>query len=334
MVAANLIIIQLLHAQTNQAEFLRLCWEKLTKEQKREVFHFLYLSGQHKTFLSALRMEINSEEPFIPWTHLFAVLNAAGKLNPEVVKNFVNSSATSSEVGRFRINQPDLITLWNKRKQEASKRYEDRKHELIKELEFARRQGFKDQRQRLLDELKSLYPDDAEVEATFQVEREFMARSTIHKVFQKKLAQSDWFPTSTDIDPDIAKQMLRSAKKYLKKNPVMALDMSLLFYQMDMYEEALTIIDGMPEKTSHTLWYALQIAIDGKQFARALSIIDNLRHKQLNTEHSFSLLYHQALALFGLGQKSEAKQIIANIVKIRPEFRSADSLLLEWENEK
>lgn len=334
MVAANLIIIQLLHAQTNQADFLRLCWEKLTKDQKREVFHFLYLSAQHKTFLSALRMEINAEDPLIPWTHLFAVLNAANKLNPDVVKAFVSSSTSGDEIGRFRINQPDLIALWNKRKEEASLRYESRKRDLIKELEFARRQGFKDQRLRLLDELKSLYPGDQDVEAAFQSEREHLARSTIHKVFQKKLAQNEWFPTSTDIDPDVAKQWVKSAKKYLKKKPQMAMDIAILFYQMDMFEEALDIIDNIKEKKSQTLWYALQIAIDGKQFARALSIVENLRHKNLNNEHSFSLLYHQALALYGLGQKAEAKQIVANIVKIRPEYRSADSLLLEWENEK
>ncbi len=334
MVSANLIIIQLLHAQTNQADFLRLCWEKLTKNQKREIFHFLYLSNQHKTFLSALRMEINVEDPVIPWTHLFAVLNAANKLNPDVVKTFVNSSTSGSEIGRFRINQPDLIELWNKRKQEASARYESRKRDLIKELDFARRQGFKDQRQRILDELESLYPGDAEVEAAFQSERELHARSTIHKVFQKKLAQNDWFPTSNDIDPAVAKELLQFSKKYLKKHPSLTIDIAILFYQMDMYEEALLILDSSKEKTSHILWYALQISIDGKQYARALSVIEQLRHRQLNNDNSFSLLYHQALALFGLGQKSEAKQIIANIVKIRPDYRSADSLLIEWDNEK
>lgn len=114
----------------------------------------------------------------------------------------------------------------------------------------------------------------------------------------------------------------------------MALDLAIMFYQMEMYTEALLIIDTIEKKTARMLWYSLQISIDGKQYARALSIIDVLRHRQMNTDHSFSLLYYQALALFGLGQKSEAKQIIANIVKIRPDFRSADSLLLDWENEK
>lgn len=334
MVSANLVIIQLLHAQTNQSDFLRLCWEKLTQEQKREVFHFLYLSGQHKTFLSALRMEINTEEPFVPWTHLFAVLHRANKLTSDTIKSFVSSTSSSKEVGRFRITHPDLIAHWTQRKQERHDEYENKKKELLSSLEFARQQGFKDQRNKILDELKMLYPDDQDVAMAFQSEREHLARSTIHKVFQKKLTQSEWFPTTTDTDPVVAKAMLKSAKKYLKKKPAMAIDMAILFYQMDMYTEALLIIDGIKEKTSRALWYTLQISIDGKQYARALSIIEQLRRQHLNNENSFSMLYYQALALFGLGQKSEAKIIIANIVRIRPDFRSADSLLLEWENEK
>lgn len=334
MVSANLVIIQLLHAQTNQAEFLRLCWEKLTKDQKREVFHFLYLSGQHKTFLSALRMEINTEDPLIPWTHLFAILHISNKINVEVVRSFIHSHASSKEIGRFRIAHPELISLWQKTKQDALTNYESKKKELLSSLDFARQQGFKDQRIKILDELKMLYPGDPEILKAFESEREHLARSTIHKVFQKKLAQSDWFPTVSDIDPEIAKKIFKSSKKYLKKKPQMALDIAIMFYQMEMYPEALLIIDTISEKTAHVLWYALQISIDGKQFARALSIIDVLRHKQLTSDHSFSLLYYQALALFGLGQRSEAKQIIANIVKIRPDFRSADSLLLDWENEK
>lgn len=334
MVSANLVIIQLLHAQTNQQDFLRLCWEKLTKDQKREVFHFLYMSGQHKTLLSALRMEINTEDPIIPWTHLFGVLHFANKINVDTVKMFVNSNTSPEEVGRFRIPHPELIQLWQKRKQDTITQYESKKKELLASLDFARQQGFKDQRNKILEELKMLYPGDSDVSSAFQSEREHLARSTIHKVFQKKLAQSDWFPTTTDIDPEIAKKIMKSAKKYLKKKPEFAIDIAIMLYQMDMYAEALLIIDSMKTKTAHTLWYALQISVDGKQYARALSIIDVLRHRQLNNEHSFSLLYYQALALFGLGQKSEAKQIIANIVKIRPDYRSADSLLLDWENEK
>lgn len=334
MVSANLVIIQLLQSQTNQQDFLRLCWEKLTKVQKREVFHFLYLSGQHKTLLSALRMEINTEDPLIPWTHLFGILHHANKINADTISMFVNASTSQEEIGRFRIHHPELIQLWQKRKQDTIVKYEEKKKELLASLDFARQQGFKDQKSKILDELKMLYPNDAEVALALQSEREHLARSTIHKVFQKKLAQSDWFPTTSDIDPEVAKKMMKSAKKYLKKNPDFSIDIAIMFYQMDMYAEALLIIDGMKIKTAHTMWYALQISIDGKQYARALSIIDVLRHRQLNNEHSFSLLYYQALALFGLGQKSEAKQIIANIVKIRPDYRSADSLLLDWENEK
>jgi tetratricopeptide (TPR) repeat protein len=334
MASANLVIIQLLHAQTNQAEFLRICWEKLTKEQKRQVFHYLYLSGQHKTFLSALRMEINTEDPLLPWTHLFAVLHAANKINMDIVRAFVNSHACKDEIGRFRIEHPELLRLWQETKQNKFKKFEEKKKELLSSLDFARQQGFKDQRHKIIDELKMNYPSDPEILKALESEREYLARSTIHKVFQKKLAQNDWFPTVSDIDPEIAKKIFKSSKKYLKKKPQMALDVAIMYYQMEMYSEALLIIDTITEKTAHVLWYTLQISIDGKQFARALSIIDVLRNKKLTSDHSFSLMYYQAIALFGLGQRSEAKLIIANIVKIRPDFRSADSLLMEWENEK
>lgn len=80
MASANLVIIQLLHTKTNQAEFLRLCWDKLSQQQKAEIFHFLYLSDQHKTFLSALRTELSLDEPFIPWSYLFAILLRIKKL--------------------------------------------------------------------------------------------------------------------------------------------------------------------------------------------------------------------------------------------------------------
>jgi tetratricopeptide (TPR) repeat protein len=335
MAAANLIIIQLLHAQTNQAEFLRLCWDKLTAQQKSEVFHFLYLSEQYKTFLSALRMEINLEEPFIPWSHLFSVLQKVNKLNSNMLKAMLGAQTTSPEMGRFRVEQPELVELWAKRKQTIVENYTQKKQELLNSLDFARQQGFKDQRMKVLDELKMLFPNDKEVDVAFHSEREYVARNTINKVFQKRLSQSDWFASSSDVDPKVARQLLKTARAYIKKNgDAFVVDFATMFYQFEMYSEALKIIDLSKDKSSHILWHALQIAIDGKQYARALSIIDHLRREHLNTEHSFSLMYYQALALFGLGQKSEAKQIITNIVRIRPDYRSADSLLLEWENEK
>ena len=120
----------------------------------------------------------------------------------------------------------------------------------------------------------------------------------------------------------------------MKGRPELALDLAIMFYQMELYQPALLVLDMVKRKDASVLWHELQIAIEGKQFARALSVIGQLKNGRLSNDHSFSLLYFQALALYGLGEQTEAKQIIRNIVRIRPGFRSATSLLLEWENEK
>jgi hypothetical protein len=176
MAAPNLVILQLLHTQTNPAEFLRLCWDKLSSEQKKEIFHFLYISNQYKTFLAMLRTEINTDSPCIPWTHALMILTRLGKINEENLKSFIHSGSSTDQLGLFRINHPELIELWNKNKAQKLEQYETRKTELLKELEFAKQRGFRDQRSKILKELKKLFPQDEAVVQIMQTEKEFQAR--------------------------------------------------------------------------------------------------------------------------------------------------------------
>lgn len=335
MAAPNLVIIQLLHTQSNHAEFLRLCWDKLSSDQKKEIFHFLFLSGLHKTFLAILRVEINSESPMIPWTHLLAILKRYNKLTGENIKSFVNSGASPEQLGLFRVEHPELLELWQKNKSQRLGNFETRKGELLKELEFAKQRGFRDQRSKILSDLRKMYPGDPEVIPVLQTEKEFHARQTLSKIFSKRLTYVEWdHVPREEMDKKHLKAMFKTIKTTLKKKPELALDFAIMFFQMELYTPALAVLDLVKKKDFTILWHELQISIEGKQFARALSVIGQLKHGRLSNDHSFSLLYFQALALFGLGEESEAKQIIRNIVRIRPNFRSATSLLLEWENEK
>lgn len=331
MIKPNLIIIQLLHSKTHQTDFLRTCWENVTLEQKKDIFHFLYLSGNYKTFLNLLRIELNLQKSFVPWTHLFAILKAVNKLNDSVVMIAKKSKTSREEMARFRVAMDSLVTVWEEKKQDVQNAYIEKKKNLISALETAKQQGLKDQKLKIIAELNTFYPNDIDVANIQLVEKEQLARNTIHKVFQKKIVQSDWFSTAPDVDTKISQRLESRAKEYLKKNPKLALDIAIMFYQMDMFSESLKIIDDIEVKNSNHLWYALQIAIDGKQYASALNIIDSLKDGNLKNENFFSLLYYQAISLFGLGQKSEAKQILLNIAKIRPNFKSIDSLLIEWE---
>lgn len=333
MASVNLVIIQLLHTQTNHTDFLRVCWEKMTNEQKHEVFHFLYITGQHKTFLSALRLEIPSTTPIIPWSHLFSILHQNTKLQNETIRFFKKANICPEEFSQFRVPNAELKALWKKKKQTVIQRYHDKKSELLKDLDIARQQGFKEQKAKILDELQSLYPNDAEVLAAVTAEKELQARNTIHKFFQKRLSQNEWFPSKSHESPETQKLITDSVEEAVKNFPQLALDFAIMLYQMECYTEALAITDSLPQ-SENVLWHKLHIAIEGKQYARALSAIDALKTHRISNENSFSLMYYQSISLFGLGNTVDAQKIMRHIVKIRPDFKSADSLLNEWDHEK
>lgn len=332
--SANLIIIQLLHAPSNHTEFLRACWENLSHEQKREVFYFLYHGEQYKTFLTMLRTEMNTENPLIPWTHLYGILAKIKKLDADVVNAF-KDIAPLSEHNVFRIQHKDMKDLWTQRKKDFIVEYKARKAALLKSLDFARNQGLAEDRQKILADLKQLFPNDTDVDRAFHAEKEFRARQTLNKISAKRNLTQQFSSRPSNDDKEFVAQLLHDGLRSVKKNKKLALDFVILFFQMELYPEALAVLDGVKKKSAALLWHELYICIEAKQYARVLSVIELLkRKKKITSDQSFSLLYFQALAMHGLGQVREAQQIIKSIVKIRPHFKSATSLLLEWENDK
>lgn len=331
--SANLVIIQLLHTESDPTDFLRLCWDKLSSVQKKQVFHFLYLAKQNRTFLTLLRHELNAQLPIIPWTHLFAILLKLKKVNSENIVDLINPESSSSELGQFRVAIPSLENLWESRKRKVQTEYLEKKAKLLNDLDFAKNQGLREKRAQILEDLKKLFPQDKDILFAIHSEREYQARNTLHKMNSKR-NQS----TLPHIEPRAAKfeqekALLTVTKKVIKKNKKLTLDLAIAFWQMDQYELALQVLDLINNKPTEVLWYELQICIEHQQFARALSLISSLKQEKLTSELSFSLLYYQALSLHGLGKASEAITILKKIIKIRPNFKSASSLLLEWESE-
>jgi hypothetical protein len=331
--APNLIILQLLHTTSDHSDFLRICWDQLFKEQKLQIFHFLYLAKQDKTFINVLRQELLLPEPVIPWTQLLALLKKHQKLNPQTMEILGLAESDSLDVMIFNIDTPELVEIWNQRKKKVIQDYENRRHSLLKDLEFAKNQGLKEKRIEALNQLKKFFPNDKSVESVFQSEREFHARHTYNKLVSKREKQMYVAKENTLFTPENEVAMFKTIKKYLKKNADYAYDFSVMFMEMDLPLVGLKVIDLLKKKSNRLVWHELQLCIEGRQFARALNLILTIQKSKVDTDHSFSLLYYQALALYGLGRRADAIKIIKNILKIRPQFKSANSLLLEWESD-
>jgi tetratricopeptide (TPR) repeat protein len=330
---ANLVILQLLHTSTDHSDFLRICWEQLNSKQKMQIFHFLYLAKQDKTFVNVLRQELLRNEPTIPWTQLLALFKKYQKLSPQILNSLGLNENEIVEYMSFCIDTPEMLQLWNQKKKLVTQAYEDQRSQLLKELEFAKNQGLKEKRIEALNQLKKIFPNDKSIESVFQAEREFHARLTYNKLLSKRDKKMYIKKETHLFTKEDEVVIFKTIKKYLKKNADYVYDFSVMFMEMDLPLLGLKVIDLMKKKSNRLIWQELHLCLEGRQYARALSLVTQIQRGKLDTEHSFSLLYYQALALHGLGHRSEAIKIIKSILKIRPQFKSASSLLLEWESD-
>ncbi len=325
------MILQLLHTTSDHADFLRICWDQLNAEQKMHIFHFLFLAKQDKTFINVLRQELFLSDPVVPWTQLFAVLKKYKKLSAQIINSLGLSEAEILDLMSFCIDSPEMVQLWNQKKKNVTQHYEERRSSLLKELNFAKNQNLKEKRIEALNQLKKFFPNDKSIESVFQSEKEFHARHIYNKLNSKRDKKMYVKKETIVFTKDDEVAMFKTIKKYLKKDANYAYDFSVMFMEMDLPLMGLKVIDLLKKKSNRLGWHELQLCLEGKQFARALSLIAQIQKNKVDTDRSFSLLYYQALALNGLGHRAEAVKIIKNILKIRPQFKSASSLLLEWE---
>ncbi len=331
--SANLVIIQLLHTPADTTEFLRVCWDQLSPVQKKQIFHFLYIAKQHKTFVALARQELLRESPFIPWSELLALLYQWKKLKSHHLKTLIDTENPQDEIGLFRIPMAELNEIWKTRKKNKLTEYENKKMSLMKELNFAKNQGLQEKKSHALDQLQRFFPGDKVVEDAFLSDKEQKARKIYNRIVTKKEKKVTPKQRSTTQPFEHFEHFLPTIKKHLKKNPDYVYDFCLMFLQMDLPLDGLRVVDLMRRKSATLLWYELQLCLEAQQFARALSTIEDLQKNKITSDQSFSLLYYQAMALYGLGNKPLAIQIVKNILKIRPQFKSANSLLLEWESD-
>jgi tetratricopeptide (TPR) repeat protein len=258
-------------------------------------------------------------------------------LSEEELAAFLSSGVSTQEYAKFRVNTPRLSQLWDETKQSAILNFEQKKDELLKSLEFAKQQGLKEPRLKILNELIRNYPNDEQVLKILDQEKEFQARQVIARATSKKEMSNDIRLTASPqfIDNDLRSHLLKQALKKIKKNPELSVDITIMFYQMDFYEEAFQIIDTDKTGDARLIWYEIIISIEAEKFVRALSALNRLKNVKLDqADYSFSIMYYHALVLHGMGHKAEALQVLRNIVKIRPQFKSAVTLLSDWENEK
>ncbi len=312
----------------------------LSREEQYSVALFLLHSGQYAALFDEVDRALKENE-WIPWgPYLEAILSLGHIPNAHQITallqgiNAQEAMGDAIRCGRIDSWREEFSRARHARYQEKKAEWQLRHSQLFDELEFARSQGMFEEERRKLEEIFTIYPNDPRALKEQKKFEERWAREIISSRASDLESKAelrvrfDRLPEDQRASKDV---MREQALKTANEKQHLAIDLALQFYFLDLPKEALEIL-AFAKDSPQKDWLRLELQIEARLFLEALEETHRMESVYAeNPDYTFSLWYTRAIALWGLGQKALAIELIKSIIKYRPTYKSAATLLSEWE---
>lgn len=307
-------------------------------EEKRSFWMFLMLSGRKAT-LAEIMKQVLKEKGKVPFELFIELGDEVGEEPRKIVfeallKGMKKQGATESVFPAKGLDKWDrrLGLLRNElveRKVLEQRKFKDN---LLEKFWFLRSQRMSEQAGRVLRRLMELYPEDQELvklknEFDEQWARDVLASHAMDLHVQR-LDRTKTSPSSAD--EEMLKTFLSEGEKLILTKRDIAPDLAYGFLFLGDYDRALEVLAWAPASAA-TDWLRCELMLESKRHIESLEALNRMEIKYISDpETTFAVSYLRAQALHGLGQHGSALEIMQSIVRVRPNYRSAHSLILEW----
>jgi hypothetical protein len=315
--------------------------QSLTREELECISIFLLYIG-HYVSLSDFLMKMSVKGLQIPWAHFCETLFLSTPAIPESIKLAVIRGAEMqgqlSELSRSRMLDhfdERLQKVREERKETFEKQLADRKDNLIAQAEMLKTQGLVEEEGRLLESMKRMFPGDAEIQALIEKRTKRKAMGLLHDLKPRK---ESWIPIDVYLSKDketekILTQVETTMVDLLQgasDRELTSRDFAIAHLMWENYDAALAFLDAQSIEKS-TQWLRYEILLRQRKFVDLLSELVKAESRWLNDpDATFGILYLRSLAMWEMGQKQAALEIMESISLIRPGYRNSISLLALW----
>ena len=315
----------------------------LSEPEQIDCAQFLLAAGLYPVLFEQIEY-LASDRAKLPWAQFVEVLGRTGVKPDEFEWRSLIEGAEAQEGGvveLFKSPYLDLLdgtekVLIQKREvlRESRRRiFEEKKSELKDKMIFMRNNRLFDQEKEVLEELAALFPDELE----FVKERESLqlrwAREIIANAAPESELASDLHWKLETLSPeltDVKNLIVARAHELAKEKPFLAYDLAVALHAMDLHNDAIDVLAYGIHKPAAD-WLKLELMIFARQFVNALDHASRLEISYASDpDAAFAVIYARARALNGLGQASMAVDLLRSLVRIRPHYKSAQSLLMDW----
>lgn len=318
----------------------RLLDTELKDADRHAIFAFIFNAGLDRNLLATFRQCIEYKMP-LSWSIFIEALSRQGQTpSPFVMEAFFKGAkrqGLENEIilarswdtwdKRFNSRRETLI-------QELSEKARKQVDTLKEKLQFLTEQRMVEQEQEVLELLIKLAPNDPDVKKADQQFKERWARHLITKKGSLPTAEARmlerWTSPLSSAEQAWVQFQFSEIQKITDNNPASSYDFALFFGFMEAFTEGQQALQKAPT-TEAKDWLNVEFLVEARRFIEALDELNILEGQYGdNPETPFAVSYLRAKALHGLGQTSDAMEVLRSLLNLRPNYRAAQSLMLQW----
>ncbi len=317
--------------------------EKLNLSAFEALAIFLLHSGLFATLTDFILRKLDDGSK-IPWAHFSeGLFLSAQSIEPEINEALIEGAEENFSLSH--LSRTHFLDAFDSeiakqrfaRKEKFQARHQERKQQLLQEIELFRVENLTDEQDKRIRELEKRYPEALETQQLKRSMRENLAQQYLAR--PTKLPQdskgnftriSELPALKTEEEKNLLFSISQTMAEHLKGGDGLANDFAVAQLTWDNEDAALELLENVPSNPDRS-WIKADLLLRARRFAELLEHVQILEQElKADPETLFSAHYLKAQALWGLAQKGSAIQILEEMVEARPDYRSAQSLLNQW----
>lgn len=299
---------------------------------------FLLKSGQAPLLIKFALSHIDDEGFEMPWAYFLDALALYQEILDDKIKTALiegleetqgyNRAALSAQAQNLFTDAPKWREEFD---YEVRNQQLNLKKSVLDDLQTFRTQQLYEEERNLIRKMQRMFPEDREILKEVLEYKKRSALDVLQKKGPRKKIELEDLPPP--LDPELKEPLQalgQSLIEAVQKDPSLSLDLAVVAYLLEDYESSLAIID-MGEAAPSLLWFKLEALLKARRFVELLNALTQI---ELMFSHDgetfFATAYLRAQALWGLGQKHAAIEVMEGLLASRPHYRAGSALLSMW----
>ncbi len=303
------------------SDVITLCRFLIQGQAYPAVVHFVFKHWDQKDFI-------------IPWPYFLKALEPRMTIElAEILWEAISENKGFTQACRsFSIDRfyPPMIDKRHLRRKHLVQNVQKRREEIEAELSTLHDRQLFEKEKALLRRLLRMYPNDPELLKKSSDLRERGALEIIakHAPLRRSIIWDDEKKNS-EIEA-AAESWSHCLLETAARSPEVVYELSIAAYMIGLFETSLKILDFEPDQKKH-LWFRLEVLLQSRRYLELLTRIAQVElHFSSDPETFFATAYLRAQAMWGMGQKQTAFEMMESLLTARPGYRLGLTLLSQW----